>query len=149
MSRAVAFLPFEDNLVALHGGPALLVDAAHHGLTVPRWSMRAPVTLGEARGMSLRTVVADGAVSGFWEYEPRSRTVAAAMLGSGPARAASAVKAGAEALAAFIADDLGHARSYSLDTDEALSERTVQLATFGRPLVDGSALPVKKSKKTS
>jgi hypothetical protein len=126
-ARAIALLPFEDNLIALHGGPALLVDAAHHAMPVPVWGSDRKATLGEARYMGLRSVVADGKIAGLWEYDPDAHEVVAA----GFAELSKATRAGlstaAESLARFVEEDLGHGRSFSLDTDDELRSRSGQV----------------------
>lgn len=125
---AVAFLPFEDNLVHLHGGPAVLVDEAHHATTVPAWgSMGRGTTLGDAKHMSLRSFVAEGRISGFWELDPDARSVVYTGFGALSAGIRTRLAAAAEDLTNFLVDDLGHGRSFSLDTDEELRKRSAQI----------------------
>ena len=119
---AVAFLPFDDNLTALHDGPAILVDEAHHDLEVPQWGGK-DTTLGASRHMAFRSFVADGKIAGFWEYDPDAKTVLTGWFAKPKPAARKAVAEGAASLAAFNAGELGHARSFSLDTDDELRER--------------------------
>ena len=49
---------------------------------------------------------------------------------AGPAQAA--LDQEASALAAFLADDIGHGRSFSLDTDDALRERAAAVRAQAR-----------------
>ncbi len=116
------WIPFEDNLTALHGGPRLLADPRYHHLLVPVWGSSKMTTLGEARHLSYRTVVSEDGIAGFWEFEPDEGVVW--RLFSKPA-AALAERLGREAedLGRFISEELGHGRSYSLDTDEDLRRR--------------------------
>jgi Winged helix DNA-binding domain len=126
-ARTIALLPFEDNLLALHGGPALLVDAAHHATPVPVWGSDRIITLGEARHMALRSVVAEGKIAGVWEYDPDAQTVATAgFAGLSKATRAGLAKTAAD-LARFLTEDLGHGRSFSLDTDDDLRARSAQV----------------------
>lgn len=131
-ASAVAFLPFEDNVVALHGGAALLVDPAHHEISVPSWGSRRSggTPLREARHMSLRTVVADGRVAGFWEYDPDAREVVVGPFAKLPGAVGKRVDAEAAKLAGFLSD-FGHGRSFSLDTDEDLRQRSGAVRTMG------------------
>lgn len=132
-AAAVALLPFEDNLAALHGGPALFVDAAHHAIEVPNWGAPRTSRIADAKHMMLRAFVADGKLAGGWEYDPERRTVVWAPFDSVSPAARKALDALADETGRFLADELGHGRSYSLDTDEALAERAALLrADFGR-----------------
>ncbi|MEA2562110.1 MAG: hypothetical protein QOH06_3614 [Acidobacteriota bacterium] len=124
---AVAFLPFEDNLIHLHGGPARVVDEAHHAMTVPIWGSSKTTTIGEARHMSLRSVVAEGKVSGFWEFDPDAREVVYRGFDGLSAATRKKLDAAAQDLSHFLAEDLGHGRSFTLDTDEELRKRSVQV----------------------
>lgn len=124
---AVALLSFEDNLIHLHGGPAFLVDEAHHGAEVPSWGMGRPSTLGEAKHLSLRSFVADGKIAGFWEYDPDTREIAVRPFGPLSSQTQARVDEVAADLARFLTEDLGHGRSFSLDTDEELRKRTARI----------------------
>jgi len=126
-AASVAFLPFEDNLVALHGGPTLLVDAAHHAVQVPVWGGGKDTTLGGARHMSIRSFLADGKIAGFWEFDPDARTVVYAPFGALSAAARKKMVAAADDFTRFLAEDVGHGRSFSLDTDDELRTRSAQV----------------------
>jgi hypothetical protein len=129
----VALLPFEDNLTALHGGPTWLVDRQHHDLPMPSWGMGARVpTLGDSRHMMARPVVADGKVVGIWEYEPDEKRAVVATFAPVSAATRKRIDAAAEETAAFLTRDLGHGRSFSLDTDEALRERAAFIRKLKR-----------------
>ncbi len=128
----VTYLSFEDNLIHLHGGSALLVDAAWHSVAVPAGHMGTrPSTLGDARSLSLRPFLADGRISGFWEYDPDSgRIVARPFARLSKATVARLDEAGAD-LARFLTEDLGHGRSFSLDTDDELRKRLARVSETG------------------
>lgn len=125
--RAIAFLPFEDNLIALHGGSAVLVDEAHHDVPVPVWGRGRGTTVGEARHMSFRSLVVDGRIAGFWEYDPEDEAVVFACFEPPDPSTRECLEEKATDVAAFLRDDVGHGRSFSLDTDEALSERATAI----------------------
>lgn len=121
---SVALLAFEDNVLALHGGPSLMVDPRHHATPVPSWGSARKVTLGDSRHMAMRSVVAEGRVVGFWEYDPDAREVVAGYFEPIPQETRARVGAEAADLARFLNEELGHGRSFSLDTDDALRERS-------------------------
>lgn len=159
-TEATALLPFEDNLTALHCGPQLLIDSEHYALEVPVWGSRSARTpLGTARHMSLRSVVADGRIAGFWEFDPESGEVVLGWLETPREASRRALEPRAHSLAAFLTKDIGHGRSFSLDTDEDLRERAELVRKIGaqaspaRPsegrAADGKRAPRPKAKRAA
>jgi hypothetical protein len=132
-AHAVAFLSFEDNLVALHGGPALLIDAEHHTASVAGRGHTRSTVQGEASKISLRSVVAEGGIAGFWEYDPDAGAVVYAAFGSLSKGTRAQLDTAAEGLSQFLTDDLGHGRSFSLDTDNELRTRSRQVREVQSP----------------
>jgi uncharacterized protein YcaQ len=124
---AVALLSFEDNLIHLHGGLSLLTDEAHHGTVVPSWGMGRPSTLGEAKHLTLRSFVAEGKIAGFWEYDPDAREIVHRSFGPLAKATRARLEDAAADLARFLTEDLGHGRSFSLDTDEELRKRSARV----------------------
>lgn len=120
-SSAVTLLSFADNYLSLHGGPAAVTDPAQHGLTIPVWgNMRQKtMALGDAKHISLRPVLVGDRLAGFWEYDPDAQTVVTTTFSTPP----KGLKARAEELGQFLRGELGHGRSFNLDTDAALRER--------------------------
>lgn len=119
----VALLPFEDNLVALHGGPAVLTDPAHHGIEVPVWGRGKGTTVGDAKHSALRSVVAGGELAGFWEFDPDAEEVAVACFAAVDGALGERLADAAADTGRFLARDLGHGKSFSLDTDDDLRKR--------------------------
>ncbi|MBX7080307.1 MAG: winged helix DNA-binding domain-containing protein [Nannocystaceae bacterium] len=128
----VALLPFEDNLVALAGGPARWIAREHLQLSVPVWGSKQSKPLGDARHLALRTIVAGDRIVGFWEYDPGKRDVVTALLGKPAGALVDRVEAAAAELGSFVREEVGHGRSFSLDTDEALRERVAALRKLVR-----------------
>lgn len=127
----VALLPFEDNLIALRGGPRLLVDPAFHGLSVPIWGSSRSSSLGEATHSAMRTILAGNQVAGFWEFDPPSGKVVTHCFAALNSNQKEAVANEAGRLEAFFQEELGHARSFSLDTDQALADRADYIRSLG------------------
>jgi hypothetical protein len=125
---AVALLPFEDNLSHLAGGLPPFVDARWHDLPVPVWGKgrRQLAPLGTTSHTFWRPVVAAGRVRGFWEYDPQADELVTWLFDRPDARSRTAVAAAAERTAEFVRG-LGHARSFSLDTDDELVQRAAAL----------------------
>lgn len=125
----VALLTFEDVLVTAHGGPGAFIPSAEAARHVAVWGRSSTLALSQAKHMSQRVFVVDGEIAGFWEYDPDTERIVIGPFSPLPAKAKKLVAARAEGLAHFIATELGHARSFSLDTDAGVRERakTVRL----------------------
>jgi hypothetical protein len=131
-SGKVTLLAFEDNYTTVHGGPALFTEAAHHGMRVESWGMGQATTLGAAKHLSNRGVLAGDRLVGFWEFDPEVGEIVVALLDKVPAATRSKIDAACDALARFLKDELGHARSFTLDTDEMLRKRAQGLRTLAK-----------------
>jgi hypothetical protein len=128
----VALLPFEDNLAAYQGGPAALVDPSLHGTVVPGFEADKPVTLGESRHVWGRSLVAEGRLAGLWDYDPDRKTVDLALFRPVARATRARLDDEAHAVSRFLADDIGHGRSYSLDTDDELRRRSAAMRSFAK-----------------
>lgn len=118
-------LPYHDNLLSMHGGPAPFVAPEHHDLKVKVWGGRGgPVALRDANHLGYRPLMYADALVGFWEWDPDEGRVVVGTLDAPPRGTKRALAEEAANLSAFIRDDLGHGRAFSLDTDDALRART-------------------------
>lgn len=130
--EAASLLPFEDNLVHLHGGPAWLVDPDYHDLPVPNWGGGGKTEpLGKTQHMAFRSVVGDGRLCGFWEYDPDDKRVVVQLFDTPSKAAQQRITTAAEQTGAFLRDELGHGHSFSLDTDDELRKRIGLLQKIG------------------
>ncbi|MEO1369617.1 MAG: crosslink repair DNA glycosylase YcaQ family protein, partial [Acidobacteriota bacterium] len=127
---AVAFLPFGDNLIALRGGPAFWVDPEHHAIPVPVWGRGRGSTLGDVRQSMLRPIMADGRLVGFWEFDPDAQTAATAVFAHIDKATRGRIEDRRLEVGAFLAEQLGHGRSFSLDKDDALRRRVADLGAI-------------------
>jgi hypothetical protein len=122
-AKSLSFLPFEDNFIVLHGGPRMFVDPRHHGRTIPVWGTTRATTLGEATHMSMRPLLDGDRVAGLWEYDPDAKQIVFGTFEPLPAARRKLVEAQAADLGRFLREEIGHARSFVLDTENALRER--------------------------
>jgi hypothetical protein len=122
----VSFLSLEDTYLTLHGGTATVTAAKHHAREMKSLGTTGASTLGEAAHVLTRTVVLDGLIEGFWEWDAAAGEVVYALFDGVPAKRKGEVARAAESLAAFIGT-LGHARSFSLDTDALVKERAAEV----------------------
>jgi DNA glycosylase AlkZ-like len=148
VATAAAFLPFEDNLVHLFGGPAHLVDAEHLDLTVPNWGRtssrtgNATTRLRNATHLALRPLIADGRLSGFWEYDPDAKVAVPRCFRKPSKPAQFMIEELSASTSAFLRDEIGHGRSFALDTDDDLRRRLALLRKIGAVKVLVAAKPV-------
>jgi hypothetical protein len=122
-AKGFSFLPFEDNFIVLHGGPGAFVDPRHHGRSIPVWGTTRATTLGQATHMSMRALCEGDRIAGLWEYDPDSKQVVFGTFDPLPPARRKAAAAQAEELGRFLREEIGHARSFVLDTESALRER--------------------------
>jgi hypothetical protein len=125
--QAVVLLGVEDNLGHLHGGPARFVDPRHHGLALERWGWNRAPTLGSAKHLGQRMVLAEGKLVGFWDYDPDARAIVTALFDEVSAASREKLELAARRLGRFLAGEIGHGRTTVLDTDDALRERVARL----------------------
>lgn len=136
-------LSFEDGYTTLHGGPGVLVDPAHHGHPVASWGSSKPSTLGEAKHLASRPILWGPAMVGFWEHDPDAGKIVTGLLGSAPRGHRKELADQARALGDFIVEDLGHGRSFSLDTDDELRARAASVRALA-----GEAKPAATKEQT-
>lgn len=125
VSSNISLLPFEDNYLTLHGGPGVLASPAQHGLSIPRFGMPGDVPLGTAKHISLRAILRGPELVGFWEFHPDGAKLVTATFSPVDKKALTQQ---VDELSQFLRDELGHGRSFSLDTDEKLRERAALVA---------------------
>jgi hypothetical protein len=128
-SASVRLLAFEDNFLVLHGGPRCVADERHHGRKLSPWGNLKGATIGDAKHITTRCVVAGDGIAGFWEYDVDAGKVLTAVFDDLPAAQAKALSSLAADTGAFLKDEIGHARSVSLDTDDEIRKRAKALAS--------------------
>lgn len=131
--QGLALLPFEDNLLALHGGPASLVDPAFHGLQIPVWGRGHGSTLGDVRHASVRTIVHRDRIIGAWELDPDTGRVIWGTFAAASAGDRSRIEALAEDTARFLNDEIGHGRTFAIDNEKRMRGR----GEYVRSLAEG------------
>lgn len=123
VTTSISMLSFEDNYLTFHGGPGLLTDPKNHPREVSRWGNTKGTNLGDVKHLAARSLFDGERLVGFWEFDPSSGKVVFSTFEPLPAKRKKAVQERAEDMARFLKEDLGHARSFSLDTMEQVQER--------------------------
>ncbi len=130
-STDLSFLAFEDAFVVWHGGPGAVTSARFHDVVVRPWSRGKPGLLGASKHLANRAIVRGSEVVGFWEYDQARQAVVWASLAAPSASERARIDEQGAELAAWIHEGVGHARTFSLDTDEAVQRRADAIRTQG------------------
>lgn len=126
-SPSVRLLAFEDNFLVLHGGPRFVADARHHGRELSPWGNLKGATIGDAKHITTRCIVTADGIAGFWEYDVDTGKIVTLVFDELPAARSKELSSLAVETAALLKDEIGHARSFSLDSDDAIRERAKAL----------------------
>jgi hypothetical protein len=126
--KGVRLLSFEDNLLNAHGGPGVFAAPADHARPVEAWGPAKSATLGSAAHVSQRTILAGGLLAGYWELDAAARRVVTGLFRPLSTGESAELERLSRATADFLLDDVGHARSFSLDTDENVASRAQSVA---------------------
>lgn len=141
-------LGFEDNAFGLNVGAALFADPVFHSMKVPSWGSPEKVALGEARHLSCRPVIAEGRLVGFWDYDPDAKKAVIGLFEAVSKESKRRLDEQAAGVGTFLATELGHGRSFSLDTDDELRKRVAFVKTLKAKVVKRKSAPVRKAAKT-
>ena len=122
-SGKVTFLGFEENLLTFYGGPGVFADPVHHDHMMASWGRGKPATLGTTKHPTQRCLMVGDELAGFWEHDAAQDRIVVGGLDGLPQGSRSAIDEGVAFLEGQIRDVLGHARCFSIDTDEAIARR--------------------------
>jgi hypothetical protein len=133
--RGIALLAFEDNYLVNHGGLAAVSDPRHAAHELEARGGTSGRTVGESKHVLSRTIVIDGLVAGLWEVDPRTRGAVWHAFDPPSKQLAARLDELTAELARFLLDELGHARSFSLDTMDDVQARADRIARLrgGKP----------------
>jgi len=73
-----------------------------------------------------------GRVRGFWEYDPDQGKVLTWLFDPPAKPVRAAVDAAATETSTFLREQVGHGRSFTLDSDDELRRRCAQLRALGK-----------------
>lgn len=120
-ASAYAWLPAMDNHFAFRSSGAVVADARLHDVEMALFGMGKARTFATANQPLDRTLSLDGRVVGVWAWSPEKQAIETHVLTDDTA----GLDAGrAHATAVFEA--LGHAKAFSIDTDDRLEKRAAR-----------------------
>ncbi|HEU0036578.1 MAG TPA: crosslink repair DNA glycosylase YcaQ family protein [Kofleriaceae bacterium] len=133
--RGVVLLAFEDNYLVNHGGLAAVTDPKHHAIEIDIWGSGKPEAIGKANHVLSRTIVIDGLVEGFWEVDPKTEGAVWHTFEPANAQLASRLDDLTADAAKFLFGEIGHARTFSLDSMDEVQARADRIARMraGKP----------------
>ena len=126
-SQTFTFLPFEDNLLTVHGGPGPFTPPAYHGFGVERWGSTKQAPLGETKHLGRRPLFRGEELVGFWDYDPDADEIVTGTFEPLAPKDRDRLQGACTDLGEFIRNELGHARSFSLDTEDGLRRRSAAI----------------------
>jgi len=148
--RGTALVALEDNYLNNHG-VAAVTDPKNHAFEVDLFGGSGkPVPLGKAQHTLSRSIVVDGLVAGFWEVDPRTSGAIWHTFEPAARPLARQLDELTADTARFLLDELGHARVYSLDTEDdiqARADRIAKLAGKKPSAAKPAAAPAKAAAK--
>lgn len=130
--KGIALLGLQDLYLVVRGGPASVCPAAHLDLEIPRWGPMGGGSIRATKHPHLRALLVDGALAGFWDVSASMDRQVIAWLDEPSKAVARAAAQELAALRGFMADELGHAKSYSIDSDAKIDERFELVSGLGR-----------------
>jgi hypothetical protein len=146
-AKGIALLAFEDNYLVNHGGLAAVTEARHLAAKIDPWGGTSARTVGESKHVLSRTIVIDGLVAGLWEVDPRARGAVWFAFDPPSAAIARELDDRTHELATFLLDELGHARSFSLDTMDDVQERADRIGKLRSGGKKPKAIAAKRAAK--
>ena len=129
--KGEAILGLQDLYLVVRGGPASVCPAAHLDVDIPRWG---PMRGGPIRGTKhphLRAVLVAGELAGFWEVNAAMDEQHIAWLETPGKAAAGRAEKKVKALREFMRDELGHAKTFSIDSDPKIDKRFALVQGLG------------------
>jgi len=123
-------LPFEDGYVSYRGALSCLARPGDLDRPVKIGGSGTERRLGDATAMWQRVVIDGGCISGYWEWDPDDERVVTGTFADLPAARARKLTERADAMGAFITEQLGTARAFSLDSDKQQRKRLAWLAAM-------------------
>ena len=110
-----------DNLAHLRREVASLLSDAHAGLEV--WNEKKTQLAGSLSDLPFHAIVDRGQLVGLWDYDPAASAIVWKTFG----KATAALKQEVARVEAFIREELGDVRSFSLDSPESRAPRLAAL----------------------
>jgi hypothetical protein len=121
----VALISSMDSLLLHRRDLGGLMDAGDVGKRI--LGEKGMIEVGSLSDLSSNAIVDRGRLIGLWEYDPEAREIVWATFGAPPLGTEAAVRE----MEAFVRDQLGDARSFSLDSPESRKPRIEALRDTG------------------
>lgn len=130
-AKPVTLLGLQDLYLVVHGGPAWVCPAAQLDVEIPTWGRLRGGPIRTIQHPHLRAVLVAGELAGFWEVDAAMDQQHVAWLADpGPTATKRATKQVA-ALRRFMAEQLGHAKTFSIDSDKRIDARFELVCDLG------------------
>ena len=122
-AKPVTLLGLQDLYLVVHGGPGWVCPAAHLELEIPRWGPMRGGAIRTTQHPHLRAVLVAGELAGFWDVDASMSEQHIAWLDAPAKAVAKQAELQVAALREFMASELGHAKTFSIDSDKRIDAR--------------------------
>lgn len=130
VDSGVSLLNFADNYLSLHRAPRAFADPAHVDRVANSWG-RGAKSIAASEYLHTRALLVGDRLAGSWEWDPDVEAAVAVPFAPLAKGAREALAAAAADLTAFLRDELGHAKSTSIDSDSNLRKRVALVRAQG------------------
>ncbi|KIG19219.1 hypothetical protein DB30_04684 [Enhygromyxa salina] len=130
--KGVALLGLQDLYLVVRGGPADVCPAAHLDLEIPRWGPMSGGSIRATQHPHLRALLVNGMLAGFWDVNASMDEQVLAWLDAPSKTVARAAEKQVAGLRGFMATQLGHAKTFSIDSDAKINARLELVRGLGR-----------------
>lgn len=122
-AKGEALVGLQDPFLVVRGGPACVCPPAQLDLEIPRWGRSGGGPIRSTQYPHLRSVLVDGQLAGFWEVDAAMEAQHLTWLTRPSKAAARRVDKQLRAVRGFMAESLGHAKIYAIDSAKKIDAR--------------------------
>ena len=108
-------VPFREPFIDYRDGYSLLLDSEHHHFKSRAWG-NGKKNLVEVNNSGLRSILVEGAIGGFWEYDEETQEIQYALFNQMRGGDLRNLEADLEEVAMWLFNTFGHAKVNQLDS---------------------------------
>lgn len=130
-AKGVRLLGLQDLYLVVHGGPAWATPAEALDIEIPRWGPMRGGPIRDTKHPHLRAVVVDGELAGFWDVDATMQVQHLSWVTKVSAANKKLAAKKLTQLREFMRDELGHAKTFSIDSDKRIDQRLELVRSLG------------------
>ena len=130
-AKPVTLLGLQDLYLVVHGGPGWVCPTDHLEVEIPRWGPMRGGAIRTTQHPHLRAVLVAGELAGFWDVDASMSEQHIAWFDQPGKTLAKRADKQVAALRRFMAEELGHAKTFSIDSDKRIDARFALVRELG------------------